>query len=104
MGVLTMRRILPARMLVLLFFGVSCVAQELPAPHVVDLKAADGTTLKATYFATAKPGPGVLLLHQCNQQRKNWDDLAARLAGKSLRRNVLATSARGSAIWRSSRG
>src|SRR5258708_37865161 len=73
--------------LVVLFFGVSCKAQELPAPRVVDLKTQDGTTLKATFFAAAKPGPGVLLLHQCNQQRKNWDELAGRLAGTGV--NVL---------------
>src|SRR5258707_2173311 len=91
--VLIMRRILPTRLLVVLFFGVSCAAQELPAPRVVDLKAADGTTLKATYFAAAKPGPGVLLLHQCNQQRKNWDELAARLVGAGI--NVLTLDYRG---------
>jgi dienelactone hydrolase len=91
--VLIMRRILPTRLLVVLFFGVSCAAQELPAPRVVDLKVGDGTTLKATYFAAAKPGPGVLLLHQCNQQRKNWDELAARLAGTGI--NVLTLDYRG---------
>jgi hypothetical protein len=32
-------------LLVMLFFGVSCKAQERPAPRVVDLKAQDGTTL-----------------------------------------------------------
>jgi dienelactone hydrolase len=91
--VLIMGRILPTRLLVVLFFGVSCAAQEVPAPRVVDLKVADGTTLKATYFAAAKPGPGVLLLHQCNQQRKNWDELAARLAGTGI--NVLTLDYRG---------
>jgi len=79
--------------LVVLFFGVSCKAQELPAPRVVDLKTQDGTTLKATFFAAAKPGPGVLLLHQCNQQRKNWDELAGRLAGTGI--NVLTLDYRG---------
>jgi len=64
------------------FFSLaaSCAARQVPAPRVVDLTAADGTKLKATYFAAGKPGPGVLLLHQCNQQRKGWDGLAARLA------------------------
>jgi len=81
------------RLLVVLCFGASCAAQEVPAPRVVDLKAADGTKLKATYFAAAKPGPGVLLLHQCNQQRKNWDDLARRLAGTGI--NVLTLDYRG---------
>src|SRR6266849_5360276 len=36
--------------------------QAPPAPRVVDLKTPDGTVLKGTYFAAAKPGPGVLLL------------------------------------------
>jgi hypothetical protein len=51
-------------------------SQEPPAVRVVDLKAADGTILKASYFAAAKPGPGVLLLHQINRTRKAWDELA----------------------------
>jgi dienelactone hydrolase len=88
-----MSRIMPMGLLVMLFFGVSCKAQELPAPRIVDLKAQDGTTLKATFFAAAKPGPGVLLLHQCNQQRKNWDELAGRLAGAGI--NVLTLDYRG---------
>ena len=79
--------------LVLLVTAVSCAAPEAPTPRVVDLAAADGTKLKATYFAAAKPGPGVLLLHQCNQQRKNWDELAARLAGAGI--HVLTLDYRG---------
>jgi len=51
---------------------------------VVDLSAADGTKLKATFFSAGKPGPGVLLLHQCNQQRKGWDGLATRLAAAGI--------------------
>ena len=51
-----------------------------PLPRVVELKAADGTPLKATYFAADKPGPGVLLLHQVNRDRKSWDGVAAQLA------------------------
>ena len=50
--------------------------QQLPAARVVDLKTSDGTVLKASYFAAAKPGPGVLLFHQFNRQRRDWDDLA----------------------------
>ena len=59
-------------------------AQEVPAPRPVNLAAPDGTTLKATYFAAAKEGPGVLLMHQCNQQRKNWDELAGKLAAAGV--------------------
>src|SRR6266404_1174415 len=91
--VIVMSRIMSMGFLVVLFFGVSCKAQELPAPRVADLKTQDGTTLKATFFAAAKPGPGVLLLHQCNQQRKNWDELAGRLAGTGI--NVLTLGYRG---------
>jgi hypothetical protein len=53
-------------LLLTLAFSLAAFAQSPPAPRVVDLKAADGTPLKATYFAVAKPGPGVLLLHQSN--------------------------------------
>jgi dienelactone hydrolase len=62
----------------------SCMAQDSAAPRVVDLKAADGTVLKASFFAAASPGPGVILLHQCNRQRKVWDDLAGRLAASGI--------------------
>ena len=55
-------------------------SQPPPAPRVLDLKASDGTILKASYFAAAEPGPGVLLLHQVNRQRKVWNDLAGQLA------------------------
>jgi len=68
----------------ILAVAVACTAQEAPAPRVVDLTASDGTKLKATYFAAAQAGPGVLLLHQCNQQRKNWDELAGRLAAAGI--------------------
>jgi len=50
----------------------------------VDLKAADGTRLKATYFAASKPGPGVVLLHMCNSQRKAWATLGDQLAKQGV--------------------
>ena len=55
-------------------------AQQPPSQRIVDLKACDGTLLKATYFPAVKPGPGVLLLHQVNRDRKSWDGVAAQLA------------------------
>jgi dienelactone hydrolase len=63
------------------------------AERVVEVKAPDGLTLKATYFAAGKPGPGVLLLHQCNRQRKVWDELARQLSASGL--NVLTFDYRG---------
>src|SRR5215471_1072278 len=73
--------------------ALAACAQQAPTPRVVDLKAADGAVLKATYFPAAKPGPGVLLLHQCNRQRKVWDQLAQQLAAAGI--NVLTLDLRG---------
>jgi dienelactone hydrolase len=58
-----------------------------------DLSAPDGLKLKVTYFSTGKPGPGVLLLHQCNRERSTWDDLATRLSQAGI--NVLTMDYRG---------
>jgi pimeloyl-ACP methyl ester carboxylesterase len=66
---------------------------EPPAPRVIDLKASDGTLLKVSYFAAAKPGPGVLLLHQFNRTRKSWDEVAMQLAGAGI--NTLTLDMRG---------
>jgi len=52
-----------ARIFLFLSTGVLGLAQQ-----VVDLKSSDGAILKASFFASAKPGPGMLLLHQ------NWAD------------------------------
>jgi dienelactone hydrolase len=64
-----------------------------PAVRMVDLKGADGTPLKASYFAAAKPGPGVLLLHQVNRERKSWDGVARQLAAAGI--NTLTLDVRG---------
>jgi pimeloyl-ACP methyl ester carboxylesterase/uncharacterized damage-inducible protein DinB len=55
-----------------------------PAARVVDLKASDGTMLKASYFAASQPGPGALLLHQSNRTRNAWDELAGQLAAAGI--------------------
>lgn len=68
-------------------------AQQSLQPRILDLKASDGANLKASYFASGKPGPGVLLLHQCNRDRKIWDDLARQLAASGI--NVLTLDLRG---------
>jgi len=68
-------------------------AQQPPAARVIDLKTSDGTVLKGSYFAAAKPGPGVLLLHQINRTRKAWDDLGAQLAAAGI--NTLTLDLRG---------
>jgi tetratricopeptide (TPR) repeat protein len=73
---------------------LSCfaLAQKPPAPRTLDLKSADGTLLKTTYFAAANPGPGVLLFHQSNRTRKSWDDVARQLAAAGI--NTLTVDGR----------
>jgi dienelactone hydrolase len=68
-------------------------AQQPPAPRVVELKASDGTILKATYFAAAKPGPAALLFHQSNRTRDSWDGVARQLAAAGI--NALTLDMRG---------
>jgi len=59
----------------------------------VDIKSSDGVTLKATYFSPGRPGPAMLLLHQCNMDRRAWDGLAKDLADAGV--HVLAIDYRG---------
>jgi dienelactone hydrolase len=59
----------------------------------VDLKGADGTRLKATYYSAGKPGPGIVLLHMCNSQRKAWATLGPKLAAAGM--HALALDYRG---------
>jgi dienelactone hydrolase len=59
----------------------------------VDIKASDGVTLKGTYFSPGRPGPAMLLLHQCNMDRHAWDGLAKDLADAGV--HVLAIDYRG---------
>ena len=61
--------------------------------RVVEIKTNDGISLKGTYFAAAKPGPGVLLLHQVNRTRESWNDVAAKLAAAGI--NALTVDMRG---------
>jgi dienelactone hydrolase len=80
---------IPATVLLTLMTTIPLLAAE----RAVDLAASDGTKLKASFFAAAKPGPGVLLLHQCNRQRRVWDALAQKLAAAGI--NVLTLDYRG---------
>jgi dienelactone hydrolase len=61
--------------------------------QTVTLKAADGTQLKGTYYAAAKPGPGLLLLHQCNADRTTWASFATAAAARGF--HVLTLDYRG---------
>jgi dienelactone hydrolase len=92
------RQIIVSRLFILLLSAsvlpsLSAIAGDLPAPRIVDLKSSDGTSLKGTFFSAGKRGPGLLLLHQCNRQRKVWDDLATRFAAAGV--NVMTVDLRG---------
>lgn len=63
------------------------------AKRDVDLTAADGVNLKASYYSAGKAGPAVLLLHQCNRERSTWDILARRLSERGI--HVLTMDYRG---------
>jgi dienelactone hydrolase len=73
--------------------AVTALAKQPPAPSDVDITAADGAKLKATYYPAAKPGPAVLLLHMCNSTRKGWAPLAPQLSAAGI--HALALDYRG---------
>jgi tetratricopeptide (TPR) repeat protein len=76
-----------------LVFNFGAFAEDTSARRVVDLRTSDGTALKATFFAAAKPGPGVLLIHQVNRDRISWEGVAAQLTAAGI--NTLTLDLRG---------
>src|SRR5215470_12434341 len=46
----------------------------------VTIPAADGFSLKGTFYSAGKVGPGLLLLHQCNADRQIYDTLGTMLS------------------------
>jgi dienelactone hydrolase len=64
-----------------------------PAPRDVEIAAADGIRLKATYFAADRPGPAVLLLHMCITTRASWEPVARKLAATGI--NAMTIDNRG---------
>ena len=77
-------------LMLLLIFSSSAaavVAAAAAAPPVgrdVDIIASDGTGLKATYFAAARPGPAVLLMHMCITTRTSWEPVAQQLSAAGI--------------------
>ena len=66
--------------LILLVAGFQPAAGEPVTGTPASISAPDGTKLAATYYSGDKPGPGILLLHQCNKDRSSWRGLAEGLA------------------------
>ncbi len=73
--------------------GVLAAAGEPASGHPAKLSAPDGTMLAASFYPASHPGPGILLLHQCNSDRSSWNGLAAELAARGF--HVLALDYRG---------
>jgi dienelactone hydrolase len=69
------------------------LAAGLSGQKAVDIKTADGTNLKASYFSPGRPGPAIALLHQCNMDRHAWDGLAKDLSAAGF--HVLTLDFRG---------
>jgi dienelactone hydrolase len=57
------------------------------------ISAGDGFPLKATLHSAARSGPGVLLLHQCNADRRIYDNLGTMLSAAGY--HALALDFRG---------
>ena len=62
-------------------------------PGDVDIPMADGIVLKGTYFSPGAPGPAVLLLQQCDRDRRAWLALATDLSRAGM--HVLTLDFRG---------
>lgn len=63
------------------------------AAEEVSFKAADGFALKGTFYPADRGGPGILLLHQCNADRRIYEQLAMMLNAAGY--NVLTFDFRG---------
>jgi dienelactone hydrolase len=81
------------------FIGAALVVAPLLLPSAagqgkdVDVVASDGAKLRGTYTSPGRPGPGIVLFHQCNMQRGAWTSTAAALAERGV--HTLAIDYRG---------
>ena len=71
------------RLLILVLIFASSAAAP-PGGRDVDIIASDGIALKATYFAAARPGPAVLLMHMCITTRTSWESVAEQLRAAGI--------------------
>jgi dienelactone hydrolase len=76
-----------------IFFAIFFVIGARAEKQDVTFRAADGFTLKGTFYSAEKPGPGLLLLHQCDGNRLLYDHLATMLNTAGY--NVLTFDFRG---------
>jgi dienelactone hydrolase len=68
------------RLVLALMLSGAGAAAGVPEMDVV-ITSRDGIKLKGTYFSPGRPGPGVVLFHQCDGGgRHSWDGLARDLS------------------------
>ena len=84
---------MPRSILSVLLLLASSASAQAPAPKDIDITSPDTTKLRATFFAAAKAGPGVILLHMCNTTRKSWEAVAKGLSERGI--NALTIDNRG---------
>ncbi len=80
-------------LLVAALLTIVMVAPTAAQSTDIDLKASDGVTLKATYTSPGRPGPAMLLVHQCNMDRSSWSDISKELVDAGI--HVLTIDLRG---------
>jgi dienelactone hydrolase len=78
---------------VILTITLALVAAAASAQTPVTLKAPDGIAIKGTYYSAGKPGPALMLLHQCNSDRSAWAGFAQQAVTRGY--HVLAIDYRG---------
>jgi dienelactone hydrolase len=84
------------RLLVAIAYALVLIALPAfaePTTSTVSLTAPDGTALKATYYTPGQPGPGLVLLHQCNRDRSAWAAFGQAAAARGY--HVIAMDYRG---------
>jgi dienelactone hydrolase len=72
-----------SRSVAALLMLMTCAVPSSADPTRIDVQVADGS-LAAVYTSPGKAGPAVVLLHQCNMDRKAWDGLAAALRDRGV--------------------
>jgi dienelactone hydrolase len=84
-------------MKLLICAAIAAVPLLLPRVAVhskeVDVVAMDGAKLRGTYTSPGRPGPGIVLFHQCNMLRGAWTSMATALAERGV--HTLAIDYRG---------
>ena len=87
-----MRRLIGALVLVAAARSATIAAVTV-IDHVV-ITSRDGVALKGTYFSPGRPGPGIVLFHQCDGSgRESWGSFARELAAAGF--HVLTFDNRG---------